>query len=1031
MMRTSTVALAAVFALALVVPAFAQSDNFPDTPNNHWAYGSREPGSVLPYAPRCESLTNPEGVARAVPELSWKLRAVKAGDRNLKQTAYQIRAGSKPNMGDLWDSAKVVSSAQYGIKLGRRFSSGQQVYWSVKIWDAVGNISPWSAPAHFSVGLLNESDWKGKWIGWDAPDPIEPGSARFAGTSWIWSADEDAMHAAQGTKIFERKLQLANKPSRAQIWLTADDRFTLTVNGQEVKRTDAITDGWRRPVSVDIASQLQAGENTIRIDVENTSESPAGLIARLVLDGGPTIVTDSSWISDGKPAHKAAPYGGGPWGRFADGKILRPSTIFSTRVPLNKRLVRATANVTALGLVDLSINGRRAAEDRFTPGWTDYKKRVYARTYDVTSLFRSGKANDISLELGDGWYSGYVGYSRERAHYGDRPRVRAQVTLEFADGSRRTVGTDQTWRATTGKTISEDFLAGEQYVAGLKPSPTAQPYFATDVIAKTEPFPGVPVLPYQRLTPVKITPQGDGYILDYGQNLAGFAHLRAAGKPGQRVQMQFVEVLNPDGTPYTANLRSAQATDAYTFAGTGVEEWEPRFTFHGFRYMKVTGLNRAPKPSEFTAVAISSATPETGSFACSDPMLNKLAKNAWWTQKMNFVDIPTDCPQRDERLGWTGDAQAYIRTASTYSDVQAFFRKWLVALDDDQRGDGEFPQVAPMIMGAQDGGPAWADAGVICPWTIYSVYGDKRLLAENYPSMRRFVEFTRNRSTPDLLPPAQYHCFGDWLSIRANTPIDVIYEAYFAYSTKLLAQSAQVLGKKEDAQRYRELYAKIRDAFARTYVSPDGTVKGDTQTCYVLALGFDLLPTELRAKAADRLVRNIESRDWHLSTGFVGTRDLMRVLTEIGRADVAFRLLHNTTFPSWGFEIANGATTVWERWDGWTPEKGFQDPGMNSFAHYAYGAVMGWVYQTIGGIDLASPGFERIQIAPKIDPRLTWAKTSFESIRGPVRTEWHKSGNRIALTVEVPPNTTAAVTLPDGTIHPIGSGTYRYVTNMK
>jgi alpha-L-rhamnosidase len=989
---------------------------------------ARQAATLTPYALRCESLTNPEGIGRARPEFSWKLRAAKSGLWDLRQAAYEVRVGTAAGKGDLWSSGRVASPEQYGVVFdGKPLRSGQRAFWSVRTWDGQGNASAWSASARFSVGLLTDASWSGKWIGWDAPDGAISEAQPFAGASWIWSAAEDALRAAEGTRSFERRFTLGNVPAKARMTLTADDHFTLFVNGREVRRSEVVTDGWRNPVTVDLAPYLRSGENVIRVDAVNTSEGPAGLIARLVVEGGPTLTTDGAWTSDGQPAKTVAPYGQGPWGRFTGTKVLRPTTLFSKDLRLDRRLVRATAHVTALGLVDLSINGKRVSEDLFTPGWTNYHKRIYARTYDVTKAFRRGR-NRVELEVGDGWYSGYVGYSRERGHYGDRPRVRAQVDLEFSDGTRQTVGTDVNWRATTGRTVSQDFLAGEEYVANLKAGPSGRPYVAPDVKGKVEPFPGVPVLPYARLKPIKITPQGDGYVLDFGQNLAGFAHVKSRGKAGQRIQMQFVEALNPDGTPYTANLRSARAVDAYTFGSDRTEEWEPRFTFHGFRYMKLTGLGRAPKPEEFTAVAISSATPETGNFESSDAMLNKLAKNAWWTQKMNFIDVPTDCPQRDERLGWTGDAQAYIRTAATYSDVQPFFRKWLVSLEDDQREDGQFPKVAPKIMNEQDGGPAWADAGVICPWTVYDVYGDRRLLAERYDSMRRFVEFTRARSTADLLPPRNFHCFGDWLSINANTPNDVIYEAYFAYTTKLLADAAQVLGKTEDERRYRDLYARIREAFAKAYVSADGTVKGDTQTAYVLALGFDLIPApELRAKAAERLVKNIEARNWHLSTGFVGTRDLMRVLTEIGRTDVAFRLLHNTTFPSWGFEIVNGATTVWERWDGWTPERGFQDPGMNSFAHYAYGAVMGWVYQTVGGIDNAEPGFAKIRIAPQIDPKLTWAKTSFESVRGPIRTEWRRTDGKLRLNVEVPPNATAEVRLPNGEVRNVGSGLYEYV----
>ncbi len=365
---------------------------------------------------------------------------------------------------------------------------------------------------------------------------------------------------------------------------------------------------------------------------------------------------------------------------------------------------------------------------------------------------------------------------------------------------------------------------------------------------------------------------------------------------------------------------------------TGPDEtWEPRFTFHGFQYVEVTGLTSRPTEDTITGIAISSDTPVVGSFACSDPMLNQLFSNIYWTQRANFIDIPTDCPQRDERLGWTGDAQVYIETASLICDVQAFFNKWLVDLTDGQRADGQFPMVAPVKVAGDDGGPAWADAGVICPWTIYKVYGDRRVLERQYPSMVKFVEFCRKRSTPELLPPRQFHCFGDWLSINADTPKDVIYTAYFAHSTLLTAEAAEVLGKTEDAAKYRELFNRIREAFRRAYIGPDGRIKGDTQAVYVLAIAFGPGragpdPTRTFERAARYLVEDIEKRGYHLSTGFIGTKSLMQALSMIGRDDVAFRLLHNDTFPSWGFSIKHGATSIWERWDGWTPEKGLPGP---------------------------------------------------------------------------------------------------------
>ncbi|MEZ5163821.1 MAG: alpha-L-rhamnosidase C-terminal domain-containing protein [Fimbriimonadaceae bacterium] len=443
---------------------------------------------------------------------------------------------------------------------------------------------------------------------------------------------------------------------------------------------------------------------------------------------------------------------------------------------------------------------------------------------------------------------------------------------------------------------------------------------------------------------------------------------------------------------------------------------------------KSLGYRKNRRQRRFKPIAISSATPEVGVMETSDPMLNQLLSNCWWTQKMNFVDIPTDCPQRDERLGWTGDAQAYVETTAYFSDVQAFFDKWLVTLDDAQREDGQYPQVAPVLKGLSDGGPAWSDAGVICPMEIYDAYGDKELLRRHYPNMKRFIEFCRARSKDSLLPPDNYHIFGDWLSINANTPKDVITTAYFAGSTELLAQAAEILGYEDDAKHYRDLHQQIRKVFQQAFLSADGKVSGDTQCGYVLAIGFDLLEPEQADFAAKHLVENIESRKWHLSTGFVGTRDIMHVLTKIGRSDVAFRLLHNTDYPSWGFPIQHGATSIWERWDGWMPEKGFQDVGMNSFAHYAYGAVAGWMFKTIGGISPLEAGYGKISIAPQIDPNLEFAKTTYDSVRGPIRTHWWKDGDSVRMTVEIPANITAVVVLPDGsgTRHEVGSGAFEF-----
>ena len=702
--------------------------------------------------------------------------------------------------------------------------------------------------------------------------------------------------------------------------------------------------------------------------------------------------------------------------------FLPPPPFLRTTFKIDKPVTRAVLYASALGNVDLRLNGKFVSEDRFTPGWTDYAKRVYYRAYDVTPLLRQG-GNALGAVLADGWYSGYIGGGRHRNHYGKLPRLRAQLHLEFADGTAQDVASGPGWKAASGPIREADFLMGEAYDARMALTGWDTPDFDDakwePVVTGAELSPplqahsGVPVRAFDTIKPRKITePKPGVFVFDMGRNFAGVVRLNLSGKAGQKITLRFAERLNPDGTLYTTNLRGARVIDTYYCAGTGIETWEPRFTFHGFQYVELSGLDGKPSPAALTGIPLSSDTPIAGSFECSDPMLNQLHKNIVTTQRANFIDIPTDCPQRDERLGWTGDAQVYVRTATQNADVQAFFTKWLVDLEDAQRPDGEFTCVAPAKIAPGGGGPAWADAGVICPWNIYEVYGDRRVLERHYGAMKKFIAFTENRCRPGLVPPKKYHIFGDWLSIKADTPNDVIFMAYFATSTRLTMQTARVLGKSEDEKKYGELLERIKESFRKNYVGPDGRIKGDTQTDYVLALANDLLTPEQAPQAAEYLVETIKKRDWHLSTGFIGTKDLMLVLAKIGRNDVAYRLLHNETFPSWGFSIKQGATSIWERWDGWTPEKGFQDPGMNSFAHYSFGAVYGWMVENIGGIKSEGVGYGNLVIAPQPGGKLTSARTTYHSIHGTIATDWKLEPGRFDLKIKIPANTTATLILP-------------------
>jgi alpha-L-rhamnosidase len=991
---------------------------------------------------RCENLANPLGVDLTGPRLSW---IVTSTERVQRQTAYQVLvAGSAEALaadrGDLWDSGKVENASTISVVYGGKpLTSHQRCHWKVRAWDKQGNASAWSEPAVWVVGLLEAGAWKADWIGSDKLREIRSEQASLDGAKWISFPAAGTPPAGGQLLVTTWDLPADIVIKHAELIVTADDACKFVINSELVAETQS----WASAKIVDVTSRLKPGANSLRCEIQNGAPGPTGLIAKLIVttaDGKTlTLVTDGSWKSSGDPganwhnrdldtstwpnSQVLGDFGVAPWGKVSLATLTLPPPVYlRTKFELAKPVKSAILSATGLGIFDLHLNGRRVSDDLFDPGWTDYTKRVYYRTYDVTELVRQG-SNAWGAVLADGWYSGYVGYGKIRNHYGSKPRFGGELYVEFTDGTSQTIQTGSDWKAAVGPILEADFLMGETFDARLAKTDWDQPQFDdqtwdnVDTGAELKPVvswhPGPAVRSFQEFKPQTISePKPGTWVFDMGRNFAGVVRLVASGKPGQKLTLRFAERLNPDGTIYTTNLREARATDTYLCSGTGPETWQPRFTFHGFQYVELTGLESAPTADTITGVAISSDTPVVGRFASSDEMLNKLHGNIYWTQRSNFIDIPTDCPQRDERLGWTGDAQVYVRTATLNADVEAFFTKWLVDLDDGQRADGQFPMVAPVKVANDDGGPAWADAGVICPWTIYEVYGDRRILEQHYPAMKRFVEFCVKRSTPELLPPAQYHAFGDWLSIGADTPREIIYTAYFAQSTRLLARAAEVLGLAEDAAKYRAQYDQIKQSFNKAYVAEDGRIRGDTQTCYVLALAFDLLDEAKATQAAAYLVADIEKHDWHLTTGFIGTKDLMLVLAKIGRNDVAYRLIHNDTFPSWGFSIKQGATSIWERWDGWTPEKGFQDAGMNSFAHYSFGAVYQWMVENIGGIRSDGPAYEKLVIAPQPGGKLTWANIGYDSVRGLIESNWKLDDGKLTLDITVPVGATATVMIP-------------------
>lgn len=733
---------------------------------------------------------------------------------------------------------------------------------------------------------------------------------------------------------------------------------------------------------------------------------------------------------------------------------------------LDHTVERARVYATALGLYELYVNGQRVSDTLFTPGWTNYRERLAYQVYDVTGLLRSGR-NAIGAVLGPGWYKGELTWLDARNHYGDKMALSLELRVDSggravqaegdgvgpSDGVERgegagtgrgdgvgyrklTVATDSSWTASSGPIQYSELYHGETYDGREELdgwtlpdfddgnwSPVAKTEFDTDrVIAQDGPF----VRPHERLKPVAsfTTPRGER-VLDFGQNLTGFVSFSVTGIAGERVVLSHAEVLDADGNFYTENMRAAGNRIEYTLRGIDRETYQPHFTFQGFRYVRVDEYPGELDPSAFEAVVVHSEMEPTLEFECSNEQLNQLHSNILWGWKGNALDIPTDCPQRDERLGWTGDAQVFIGTAAYLMNVNAFFRKWLRDLASEQLENGGVPFVIPDVLtGVVDkndhfhqphSSTGWGDAAVICPWTIYSRYGDRALLEEQYPVMKAWIEYIRNTAEDGLIWNSGFH-FGDWVALDAKegsffgaTPNDLTATAYYAYSTGLLADAARELDLHEDEVHYRELQRRIVEAFRNEFYTPNGRLAAQTQTAHILALAFDLVPEQFRQRTVDGLVRLIRENGNQLTTGFLGTPQLCPVLADNGRLDVAYELLMREEYPSWLYQVRKGATTIWEHWDGIKPDGSMWSPKMNSFNHYAYGAIGEWMYKTLGGIDL-SPGRQSevpYRIAPRPGGGIEWCRTTYRAPEGDLSLYWELTDGELRLEIRVPANASA------------------------
>jgi alpha-L-rhamnosidase len=700
---------------------------------------------------------------------------------------------------------------------------------------------------------------------------------------------------------------------------------------------------------------------------------------------------------------------------------------------------RATLFASARGLFEFRLNGCRVGADVLAPEWTDYSKRIHYRAYDVTALLRAG-ANVLGAVLGDGWWSGYVGWQETRGRYGSiENSLLGQLEVRLGDGSNLVVGTDASWRCNTGPIIASDFMAGEVYdarreqpgwdlpghqdAAWLGSREVASP--AAGLVAQRS----EPVRVMETIEPVSTTPiRAGAFLCDLGQNISGWVRLSVRAPAGTRLTLRHGERLAPDGTLYVENLRRAKATDVYVCRGGGTETWEPRFTFHGFQYVEVSSESDLPELS-ISGRVVRSALPAAGTFTCSHPGVNRLWLNGLWSQRDNFLSIPTDCPQRDERLGWMGDAQVFLRTAAYNMDVAAFMTKWMVDVEDAQTPDGVFPDTAPRLREGENfvgldglaGAAGWADAGIIVPWTLWRVYGDTRIVERHWKAMTAWMDWLERENPDGLRVNALGNNYGDWLCLpsdttfRTHSPMKyLLATAFWADDAAKMARMAAELGRLEESRRFRAMFARVRAAFQREYLRADGEIAVDTQTAYLLALAMDLVPPADRPRAFDRLVANLAAHDWHLSTGFIGISRLNPVLTEGGRADIAYRLLLREDFPSWLYPVVHGATTIWERWNGWTERDGFFNPHMNSFNHYTLGSIGEWLYRHVAGIELDPevPGFRRFVLHPHPAPGLTSAAATYRTMNGVVASAWSRSGPEFSWKVTVPPNTAARVFIP-------------------
>ena len=999
---------------------------------------------------RCEFLENPLGIDAYEPRLSWIQESTERGAR---QTASQVMVASstaalESGNADLWDSGKVQSDQSIHIRYaGKTLQSRQFCYWKVRIWDKDGQASSWSEIAHWSMGL-RDGDWQGKWIGKDTPAVLPP----LRDSSWIACPASDL--SAVRRHYFRRTFELpADRPIRSgEFYLGVNGSFGSAINGI----SHGSGSGFHEATMVDIAPHLKAGKNSIALWVEIDAKSPRhepSLTGRVEIhfETGPPLVfaTDDAWLtsqveteawvqpaadeSSWKSAARLGPAGMAPFGetRLPASREL-PARLLRKEFALPTKPLRAMLYLSGQGISECEMNGAKIGNHVLSPALTEYDKRVVYVTHDVTHAVEAGK-NAIGVHLGNGRYhaprSKWFVMTRD---YGV-PRLMLQLELEFADGTRQVIASDASWSITdNGPIRADNEYDGEIYDAQLEQKGWSSPGFAdsswrsADVLTQ----PGGKLVA-QMMHPIRVTetrqpvamtePSPGKYVFDMGQNIVGWCQLRVDGPRGSSVKLRHAETLRDDGSLYLANMRGAAVTDIYHLKGGGPETYEPRFTYHGFRYVEVTGYPGKPSLDSISGRVVHDDLPSAGDFECSEPLINQFHSNVRWGVRGNYRSIPTDCPQRDERQAWLGDRTFSTRGETYLFDTATFYSKWLQDMADAQKESGSIPDVCPSYWPLYNDNVAWPSAAIVIPGTMLDQYADTALIARHYPAMAKWVSHMSQFIDNDLIAKDNY---GDWcvppedphlihsVDLGRKTHPTLIATSYFCHDLHLMSRYAKLLGKTIDAAKYVALSQRMASAMNRDfYNSEKGCYDNGSQTSSILPLAFGLVPESERPRVFAHLVGKISGEaQGHIATGLVGGQWLNRVLTEGGRPDLVKNFATHTDYPSWGYMMKQGATTVWELWNGDTA-----NPAMNSGNHVMLvGDFVIWLYESLAAIksDPAEPGFKHIIMKPEPVDGITFARASHRSPYGEIRSEWKREGEQFEWKITVPPNSRATAFIP-------------------